>query len=141
MLLPLSKGFTASFQVWLTASLTMARFGLGLEGNAPVPRRENSVAPSARQQDCSALGKAVHLCHARLPGIAVQEASATPLPAGSSCDSAPLSVGFSRQEHWSGLPYPPPGDLPGPGIEPESLMSLALADGFFTTLTTWEAHS
>jgi len=36
---------------------------------------------------------------------------------------------------------PPPGDLPGPGIEPESLMSPALADRFFTTLTTWEAHS
>ena len=33
---------------------------------------------------------------------------------------APLSKGFSRQEHWSGLPFPPPGDLPDPGIEPES---------------------
>ena len=33
---------------------------------------------------------------------------------------APLSMGFSRQEHWSGLPCPPPGDLPNPGIEPES---------------------
>ena len=33
---------------------------------------------------------------------------------------APLSVGFSRQEYWSGLPCPPPGDLPGPGIEPGS---------------------
>ena len=37
----------------------------------------------------------------------------------------PLSMGFSRQEYWSGLPCPPPGDLPDPGIEPESLMSLA----------------
>ena len=33
---------------------------------------------------------------------------------------APLSMGFSRQEHWSGLPCPPPGDLPNPGIEPVS---------------------
>ena len=33
---------------------------------------------------------------------------------------APLSVGFSKQEHWSGLPFPPPGDLPDPGIEPGS---------------------
>ena len=33
---------------------------------------------------------------------------------------APLSVGFSRQEHWSGLPFPSPGDLPDPGIEPRS---------------------
>ena len=40
---------------------------------------------------------------------------------------APLSMGFSRQEYWSGLPCPPPGDLPNPGIEPTSLMSPALA--------------
>ena len=39
---------------------------------------------------------------------------------------APLSVGFSRQEDWSGLPYPTPGDLPESGIEPTSLMSPAL---------------
>ena len=38
-----------------------------------------------------------------------------------------------RQEYWSGLPFPPPGDLPDPGIEPISLASPALADGFFTT--------
>ena len=52
---------------------------------------------------------------------------------------APLSMGFSWQEYWSGLPCPPPGDLPNPGIEPTSLMSPALAGGFFTTSTTWEA--
>ena len=40
---------------------------------------------------------------------------------------APLSVGFSRQEYWSGLPCPPPGDLPNPGTETMSLMSAALA--------------
>ena len=45
----------------------------------------------------------------------------------------PLSVGFSRQEYWSGLPFPSPGDLPNPGIEPSSLVSSALAGGFFTT--------
>jgi len=53
---------------------------------------------------------------------------------------APLSVGFSRQEYWSGLPFPPPGDLPNPGIEPISPVSPALAGGFFTTSATWEAH-
>ena len=52
---------------------------------------------------------------------------------------APLSMAFSRQEYWSGLPCPPPGDLPQPGIEPEPLMSPALADEFFTTSITWEA--
>ena len=46
---------------------------------------------------------------------------------------APLSMEFSRQEYWSGLPCPPPGDLPDPGMKPTSLRSLALADGFFTT--------
>ena len=44
---------------------------------------------------------------------------------------APLSMEFSRQEYWSGLPCPPPEDLPDPGIEPESLLSPALAGGFF----------
>ena len=54
---------------------------------------------------------------------------------------APLSIGFSRQEYWSGLPCPSPGNLPDPGIEPVFLMSLALASGFFTTSATWEAPS
>ena len=48
---------------------------------------------------------------------------------------APLSTVFSRQEYWSGLSCSPPGDLPDPGMEPESLMSPALAGGFFTTST------
>ena len=52
---------------------------------------------------------------------------------------APLSMGFSRQEYWSGLPYPPPRDPPNPGIKPASLLSPALAGGFFTTSATWEA--
>jgi len=50
-----------------------------------------------------------------------------------------LSMGFSNQEHWSGLPCPPPGNLPDPGIKLTSLMSPALAGGFFTTSATWEA--
>ena len=46
---------------------------------------------------------------------------------------APLPMEFSRQEYWSGLPFPPPGHLPDSGIEAVSLASLALAGGFFTT--------
>ena len=52
---------------------------------------------------------------------------------------APLSMGFSRQEHWSGLPCPPSEDLPDPGIKLMSLRSPALAGWFFTTSTTLEA--
>ena len=54
---------------------------------------------------------------------------------------ASQSIGFSRQEYWSGLPCLPPGDLPKAGIEPVPLMSLALAGRFFTTSATWEAIS
>ena len=52
----------------------------------------------------------------------------------------PLSMGFSRQEYWSGLPCPSLGDLPHPWIEPVSLLSPALAGGFFTISATWEAQ-
>jgi len=53
---------------------------------------------------------------------------------------APLFMGFSRQDYWSGLPCSPPGDLPNLGIEPVSLTSPALAGGFFITSTTWETR-
>ena len=46
---------------------------------------------------------------------------------------APLSIGFSRQEYWSGLPFPTPGDLPDPGFEPKYSMAPALMGRFFTT--------
>ena len=42
---------------------------------------------------------------------------------------APPSVGFSRQEYWSGLPFPPPGDLPDPGIEPRCLVQVVATPG------------
>ena len=64
------------------------------------------------------------------------------------CDPIPWTVAsqallimrFSRQEYWSWLSYPPPGNLLKPGIEPKSLMSPTLAGRFFTTSTTWEAY-
>ena len=49
-----------------------------------------------------------------------------------------MSLGFSRQEYWSGLLFPPPGDLPDPGIKILSPLSPALASGFFTTRVIWE---
>ena len=51
---------------------------------------------------------------------------------------APLSTGFSRQEYWSGLPCPPPGDLPDPGTEQEASCTFCIAGEFFTTEPLWE---
>ena len=69
-----------------------------------------------------------------------------PQPRPTLCDTvayiarqADLFMGFSRQEYWSALPCPPPGNLPNLGIEPESFVSPALASGFFTTSATCEA--
>ena len=53
---------------------------------------------------------------------------------------APLSMGFSRQEYWSGLPFSSPEDLPHRWVELASLKSPALAGGFFTKCATWEAQ-
>ena len=52
-----------------------------------------------------------------------------------------LSMEFSRQEYWSRLPFPTAGDLPDPGIKPTSLVSPALAGGFFTTSATGKLTS
>jgi len=49
-------------------------------------------------------------------------------------------MGFPRQESWRGVPFPTPGHLPNPGIEPESLGPPTLANGFFTTNATQEAQ-
>ena len=61
----------------------------------------------------------------------------TPLTIAS---QAPLSMEFSRQEYWSGLPSPTSGDLCKPGMEPLSLVSPALTGGFFTTLHLGKSH-
>ena len=56
------------------------------------------------------------------------------------CSPPDSSVHGDSQEYWSGLPCPPPEDLPDPEIEPTSLMSPELAGGLFTTSTTWESQ-
>ena len=53
---------------------------------------------------------------------------------------APLSMGFSRQEYWSGLPFPASGDFPDPRIELVSLTSPALAGSIFTASATWKVQ-
>ena len=59
------------------------------------------------------------------------------LPFATVARQAPLSMGFSRQECWSGLPGLPPEDLPNPGIEPLSHYVSCIAGGFFNTIATW----
>ena len=54
---------------------------------------------------------------------------------------APLPIGFSRQEYWSGVPFNTLEDLPDPRIKPMSLVSSALAGRFFTTSATWQTHT
>ena len=56
------------------------------------------------------------------------------------CSVAPLSMGFPRQEHCSGLPFPIPGDFPDPGIESASLESPALAGRFFISELSGRPH-
>ena len=75
------------------------------------------------------------LCLCLLSGVQV---FATPWTVA---HQAPLSMVFFRQEYWSGMPLPPPGDLPDPGIEFASPVTPELAGGFFTTCATWEAYS
>ena len=71
--------------------------------------------------------------HATLSRFSHVQLSGTPWTVA--C-KAPLSMGFSRQEYWSGLLCPPPGDLPNLGFETTSLMSWALAGRFFATSAT-----
>ena len=88
--------------------------------------REPTLGRGALPQAATDLGASSAVC-------SVMSDSVTPWTAA---HQAPLSVGFSRQEYWNGLPSPSPGDLPEPGIKPTSL---ALAGEFFTTNATWEA--
>ena len=71
--------------------------------------------------------------------MCVKSLQLCPTPYKPTDSSLPGSSVFSRQEYWSGLPCPPLGDFPNPGIEHMSLMSPELADGFFTASATWEA--
>ena len=71
------------------------------------------------------------------PGQSVNACSIT---SNSVARQAPLSMEFPRQAYWSGLPFPPQGDLPGQGVKTASPMSPAMAGRFFTTEPPGEAH-
>jgi len=76
-------------------------------------------------------GKFIGTSFSKLSGTGTQ--SCTALCDPMDCSQTLLTVGFSRQEYWSGLPFPPPGDLPHPGVEPALPVVPALASRFFTT--------
>ena len=103
----------------------IAACSLGM-GRSPFPARDPSAPTEWEETKCVCCVCAYcHFSRVRL--------FATPWAIAR---QAPLSMGFSREEHLSGLPFPPPGDLPDPGIKPTSP---ALAGGFFPTSAVWEA--
>ena len=82
-----------------------------------------AVRSPSHPQNCEFMGSAVTFCNS--VGWSPPE---------------PLSMEFSRQEYWSRLPFPTPGDFPDPGIKPTSLRPPALARGFFTNRSARETH-
>ena len=126
----------------MTASLpkrrTEAQKAMWLRGHSWPPRGSAYFFPEVT----TSFSVSVSYTHTESHGTcqAAAAMSNSSRPCGRTCQ-APLSVGFSRQEYWSGLPGPPPGVLPDPGIKPASPMSPALAGSFFTTSATWEAQS
>ena len=99
---------------------------------SPVVPDQNSVES---QKHCLHMG--------RCPGLLSHRLAHAPHPELTALRArqAPLFMGSSREEHWGGLPCPPPGDLPDPGLKPTSLKSPVLAGRFFTTSASWEALS
>ena len=95
-----------------------------LEGKSKVEKQREAGTCLTARPPAKCMCVLSHLSHVQL--------FATPWTVA---HPSPLTMGFSRQQYWSGLLCPPPGDLPDPGIEPRSLMSPALADAFFTTST------
>ena len=93
-------------------------------------RMEKKAAESALEAEC-ANQRIACLCAQLLSGV---QLFATPWTV--SCQ-VPLSMGFSWQEHWSVLPFPPPGDLPDPRIKPSSPTSPGLQVDSFTTEPPW----
>ena len=83
-------------------------------------------------------GRGLFLTHGACVCVCAKSLQSCPTLCDPMDCSPPGSMGFSRQECWSGLPCPPPGDLPDPRIELASLTFSALAGGFFYCSTTWK---
>ena len=107
---------------WTQAGILLAI----LWGSGPLVSRQMPCPQASRVLTCVLLSC---LSHIRVVATAWTVAH-----------QAPLSMRFSSQDYWTGLPCPPPGDLPHPGIEPMSLISPALSSSLFPTSTTWKAR-
>ena len=114
--------------------LTSERHGEARRGGqGPAPRAFGGARPG-RHLDLKLLASRTeteqNFCCFKTPVCAQSLQSCPTLSSTMDCSlpgsSAPLSMGFSRQEYWSGLPCPPPGDLPVPGIKPTSCVTPAL---------------
>ena len=84
---------------------------------------------------------AVSVCylHSEFPDVSSVVSDCSSIP-WTVAHQAPLSMDFTRQEYGSGLPFPSPGDLPGPGIKPIAVVSPALAGRFFTTVPRGKSY-
>ena len=109
------RGLTAVPLCWLS---TCGRFSSWRDCKGRYISHDSNIYIAPSLTMCCVLNRSVVSLFATLWTVAHQ---------------APQSMGFSRQEYWSGLPFLPPGDLPDPGIEPESFMFPPLVNGFFTT--------
>ena len=108
-----------------------------LEPPSPWPSQEGPSAPSLEKYLYPSSPSKVHILDIYVHEVTSVVSDSVTL--WTVACHAPLSMGLSRQEYWSGLPCPAPGDLPDPETELMSLLSSALAGGFFTTSATWEA--
>ena len=101
----------------------------GMPGTTLLPLQCQAVLEDVCVCVCVCMRACMCVCtHVRAPSV--MSNSVIPWTVA---HQAPLSMEFPRQEHWSGLTFPSPGALPDPGIEPEYLVSPALAGGFFTS--------
>ena len=106
-----------------------------LAAEKTLPNSFYEVSITLKSKQTKTFQNSMHVC--MLSRFSCVHLSATPWTVA---HQAPLSMGFSRQEYWSGLPCPSLGDLPNPEIESVSLKSPVLAGRLFKTNTTWEAH-
>ena len=90
----------------------------------------------SESQTLESVGQTGQSFSRNLQGGIPLEFSGVLIRAGTVACQAPLSMELSWQEYWNGLPFPPPGDLPDPRVEPASLASPALEGGFFATHST-----